>query len=393
MSLATAPAPTNVTTSKPAPGRRVRTRQRLALVHEWLPLRAGSESTFRQMAEALPEASLYALSHNTSSGPDFAGRDVSTTFLNNPFQKGGNGLLLPLTPLAWASQRPNPFDYVLTSSHALSRSFPPARFAVHLSYTYAPMRYVWNPEIDHGRSRWQETIARTGARPLKALDLHYVKTVNSFAGISRAIVERIQDHYDRDARLIFPPVDVGFFCPDPSGTAREDFLLSCSRLVPYKMHDLAIEAAALADAPIVIVGNGPDEHRLRALAERVHPHGVTFITDASRSKLRELMRRTRALLFPALEDFGIVPVEAQACGTPAIGFRAGGSRDTIVDGVTGLLVGEQTPTAFAAAISQLDQMVIDPNDCTAHAASFSPERFTAEIRGWLSDFGYRPDAQ
>jgi glycosyltransferase involved in cell wall biosynthesis len=354
---------------------------RMAIAHEWLSARAGSEKTFEAMAEAFPSADLFALTREPSVEWEMGGRSVKTTFLDRwaPLRERRE-FTLPLMPLAWSlsSTRDN-YDIVLTSSHAFVRTFPPAREAVHFCYCHAPMRYAWDPEID----------ARTRSRPvlspalalMRAWDRRTVATVNRFAANSTAVRERIARYYDRDADVIFPPVDTEFFAPSPDG--RRQGVLAFSRFIPYKRLDLAIEAAARAGVPITVAGSGPAEADLRKFAARVGAD-AHFEIRPTDERLRDLYRSSLALIFPANEDFGIVPVEAQACGLPVIGIDQGGVRDTVIDGETGYRLRRPDVDLFAEAIRAVAQGPLDSVASRRNALRFSRERFIAEIRDWLA---------
>lgn len=355
---------------------------RIAVVHEWLNGLAGSEQTFVEIANALPSAELFALTRNPDVSFEVGDRPIHCTPLDRvAARRGGTAWTLPLMPAAWHMVRAGRFDVVITSSHAFSRAFPPARRALHLSYTHTPLRYVWLADID--RRSATVRVPRALRWPFARLDRRYAGHVDSFAANSSVTRERIERFYGRSARVIPPPVDTDFFAP--GSAPRGDHLLSVSRFVPYKRHDLAIRAAALTGRQLIVAGHGPDERRLRDLARRLHPGGVEFVVGPDRQTLRQLYREAAMLVFGAVEDFGIVPVEAQACGTPVVALRHGGTRDSVVDGVTGRLVERQDPVAFAEAIEELARRPADVASCRAQAERFSRWRFRSEIVAWIRD--------
>ena len=353
----------------------------MALCHEWLASRYGSEKTFLAMAEALPGADLHALSWERSE-ISFGDRDVRTTFLDRAGPlRDRRDLQLPLMPLAWRLASRRRYDLVVTSSHACAKGFRPARRALHLCYCYTPLRYVWLPSVD--RRRAQGPLVRTAAVGLRRWDLASVAWVDEFAGISNAVRERIERIYDRPARVIFPPVDTDFYTPEDTG-GRGDFALVASRMIPYKRIDLVIRACRAVGVRLVVAGSGPDEPRLRALAaEPGSP--VEFVIRPSDHELRQLYRRAAALVFPAEEDFGIVAVEAQACGTPVVALAAGGSLDTVRDGVTGTLVPDQTEGSLAEGIRQVLSRPVDVAACRRHARTFSATAFADAFTAWVSE--------
>ena len=357
--------------------------RRVAVVHEWLNSHAGSEQTFLAMAAALPEADVYALTANPDQSFDFGGRTPTTTVLNRvAARRGGSALTLPLMPVAWRLLRSRPYDLVVTSSHAYCRAFPAAAHAVHLSYTHTPIRYVWLGDLDERTTKWR--VPTIVLKPFRAYDRHLSRTVDDFAANSTVTRERIEEFYGRTARVIPPPCDTEYFSID--ATVQRRHLLSVSRLVPYKRHDLAIHVAARLGEQLVIAGRGPDEARLRALAEEVHPGGVDFVIGPDRQRLRELYRAATVLIFGAFEDFGIVPVEAQACGTPVVGFDGGGTRDTVIDGVSGRLAPTQSTADFADAVRMVLSVQLSPVMCRESATRFSNERFRIEFSEWVTAF-------
>lgn len=355
----------------------------MAIAHEWLAVRAGSEKTFEAMAEAFPRADLYALTRDPDVPFDFGGREVVTTALDRSrLLRNRRALTLPLMPAAWRFVPVRrSYDVVLTSSHAFVRTFPPARHARHFCYCHAPMRYAWSPAIDQ-RSTRQIPGLPVALAGLRAWDRRTARHVDQFAANSSAVRRRIEEFYGREAIVIHPPVDTEFFTPKPESAVRER-ALAVSRFIPYKRLDLAIRACAQAAVPLTLAGSGPDEANLRALAGETGAD-VEFEIAPSDERLRELYRASIALLFPANEDFGIVPVEAQACGTPVIGLDEGGVRDTVAHGETGLRVARQHPDGFAVALRELVGNPPEPRSCRKNAERFSRERFIERMREWVS---------
>jgi glycosyltransferase involved in cell wall biosynthesis len=284
-------------------------------------------------------------------------------------------------PLAWRYASRRSYDVVLTSSHACVKGFWPGRAALHLSYCYTPMRYAWLPALDQrsGKGRPQDL----GAAYLRRWDQKSAAWVDDFAAISTCVRDRIERWYGRPARVIHPPVDVGYYSPSPEGGGPGRFALAVGRMVGYKRFDLAVRACHRVGYPLVVAGAGPEEARLRALAAGLGAD-VTFVIDPGDDALRELYRRAEVLVFPGEEDFGIVPVEAQACGTPVLAYGKGGVTDTVVPGVTGVLVDEQDEQALATALLAVLEHPLDPERCRSNAARFGLERFRAELRAWVA---------
>lgn len=355
-------------------------RPRIALCHEWLNARHGSEKTFEAMAAILPGADVYALTSNPSSGLSFGSRRVSTTFVDRiPGLRNRRMLLLPMMPLAWRFASRQRYDVVVTSSHACVKGFWPGRKALHLSYCYTPMRYVWMSDLDRRRPRGP--LSEAVASRLRAWDRAASAWVDEFAAISTTVQARIAEVYGRTAKVIYPPVDVDLYTPDP-GVARPGFAVAVSRLVGYKRLDLAIEACHRVGHPLVVAGAGTEEAALRELAARLRAD-VRFVIGPTDADLCRLYRQADLLVFPAEEDFGIVPVEAQACGTPVVALGRGGTLDTVLPGRTGYLVAAQDADAFAHGIETTLNAALDPVACRENAVRFSTGRFNHHFLEWV----------
>ena len=361
----------------------------MALCHEWLNARHGSEKTFEAMAGALPSAAIHALTRNPSAEFDLGGREVRTTFLDHPLLRRSSRMVqLPLMPLAWRYASRTSYDVVVTSSHACAKGFWPARDALHLCYCHTPMRYAWVAGVDQRRPRGAAN--RIGEGALRSWDRRSVRWVDRFAANSTAVQRRIEQFYGRPAVVIPPPVDTDLFTPgDPAEGG--GFALAVSRMVPYKRLDLAIRAAHLLSYPLVVAGAGPQEGALRALVAELSAD-VSFVIDPSDHDLLSLYRRADVVVFPAEEDFGIVPVEAQAAGTPVIAYGVGGVLDSVVDGSTGLLFAEQSVAAMKTAIGTFEARSWDPDVARDNARRFAPERFREEMAEAILDTAREKDA-
>lgn len=332
------------------------------------------------MASALPGADLYALTWNREAGLDLNGRRVRTTFIDRvPPLRNRRAVQLPLMPLAWRYASRATYEVVVTSSHACAKGFWPAREALHLCYCYTPMRYVWLSTLDMRRRR--DLLAGAAEGALRQWDLTSVAWVDEFAAISTAVQERIEQLYSRTSRVIYPPVDTDHYTP-PLERQGSGFALTVSRMVAYKRLDLSIRACNLVGLPLVMAGAGPAERQLRQLATDLGAD-VRFVVDPSDMALRALYRAADLLVFPGEEDFGIVPVEAQACGTPVVAFGKGGALDTVLPGTTGVLVAEQTEDCLAAGIESALSSQFASAECRRSAERFSRSRFVNNFLGWV----------
>lgn len=311
-------------------------------------------------------------------------RPITTTFMDRLFRsETGRALGLPIMPLAFKGLRPDNYDLVVTSTHAFSRSFP-TRGATHLSYTYTPIRYVWYPETDQRGSGVLLSPARAA---LKRLDLYFASSVTSFAGISSVVSERIEDTYGREAETIFPPCDTDFFSDDADGDVSEQvqridpgYIVSVGRLIPYKRHDLAIRVAARLGLRAVVAGVGPELDRLRKVDDECG-NITTFVIGPNRDTIRYLYRNAVFTSFPALEDFGIVPVESLATGTPVLALDEGGAVDTVSE-LAGVRAASQNVQDMVSAAERLLNQLPQLEACRRQAQNFSNEMFDRRIESW-----------
>jgi glycosyltransferase involved in cell wall biosynthesis len=347
------------------------------VVHEWLSARAGSEQVFEALAGLFPEADLYALTREPGVPYELGGRPVRTTWLDRPRLRDARSLTLPLMPLAWRTLRPDRYDVVLSSSHAAAKGFWPGREALHLCYCHTPMRYAWSPDLD---ARGASPLLAPARRVLRGWDRRSAAWVDSFAANSTVVADRIALFYDRPARVIPPPVEIGRF---DVGRGPRRGAIAFSRWIPYKRLDIAIEACLLTGTPLVVAGSGPDEARLRSIAGSSSL--ITFERRPDDDHLARLLAGAELMIFPAEEDFGIVPVEAMAAGTPVLAYAEGGAADTVVPHSTGLLVAQQSAGAFAEGIDAMRSRSWDADTCRRRADAFAPAHFAERITTWVEE--------
>ncbi len=347
---------------------------RVALVHDWLTGTRGGEKVLLALARLFPGATLFTLFHFPGTvPPEVEALEVRTTWLQRLVSPGRDyRTLLPLFFAAAEAWDLSGFDLVVSSSHCVAKSARRGRGGFHLCYCHTPVRYLHDQFDDYFRSR--PAAVRAAARmiraPLRARDVATTSRVDAFLANSENVRGRISRLYGREARVVPPPVDVGFYTPPPSGTEREG-LLVVSALAPYKRIDDAIAAARILGSRLTIAGFGPEEARLRSLAGE----DATFAGTPTDEELRELYRRSEAVLMPGEEDFGIVPLEAQACGTPVVALGRGGALETVRDGETGVLYAEAGPEGLAAGVRRLRTLALDGAATVGNAARFSPAAF------------------
>jgi glycosyltransferase involved in cell wall biosynthesis len=358
---------------------------RIALVHDWLTGMRGGEKALEVLCERFPEAELFTLVHVAGSvSPTIERRPIHTSFIQRlPFVTRLYRQYLPLFPAAVEQFELDGFDLVVSVSHCCVKSIIKPAHARHLCYCLTPMRYAWDQfDAYFGPARIGRVPSRV-MRPIMAglarWDRDTSTRVDRYVAISHYVAGRISRYYNRVASVVYPPVDTTFF--HPNSAPPERFALVVSALVPYKRLDLAIDACARAGMPLKIVGDGPE----RASLERRATANTDFLGRLRDETVRDLYRRASMLLHPGEEDFGIVPLEAQACGRPVVALGRGGARETVVAGETGLLVEESSVEAFADAIDRAAHHQFDPVAIRRHAERFSRSRFGDEMEALIND--------
>jgi glycosyltransferase involved in cell wall biosynthesis len=364
-----------------------------AIVHDWLTTYAGAERVLEQMLQVYPDADLFSLIDYLPEGERaFLGaRPVRTSFLQRiPGMRSHYRRWLALMPLAVEQFDVSGYDLVLSSSYAVAKGVLTGPDQLHLCMCYSPPRYAWDLQhqylretgLDRGLKGW---LARWILHRLRLWDVRTANGVDGFMAISHFIERRIWKTYRRESAVIYPPVDVEAFTP---GGPREDFYVTASRMVPYKRIDLIVKAfGAMPGRELVVIGDGPEAVRIRAGAGP----NVRFLGRQPFEVLRDHLRRARGFVFAAEEDFGIAPLEAQACGTPVIAYGRGGVLETVMGleaaAPTGVLFGEQSVASIVAAVESLERESarITPDACRANALRFAPERFRRELREYVAD--------
>ena len=359
---------------------------RVVLVHDWLTGMRGGEKCLEALCRRWPEAPLFTLLHRPeTTAAVIERRPIYTSWLQAlPGIHRYYRFTLPLMPLATRGWRLPACDLVVSCSHCVAKSARPPRGVPHVCYCLTPMRYAW-----HMREAYFGSGNRIGPRSrlldlLRDWDRRTAQRVTHFVAISRTVQERIAYCYRRPSTVIYPPVDTQFYCPAP--VRREDFYLIVSALAPYKRLDLAIEVCNRLGRRLVIIGSGQEERRIRSLAGPT----VEMLGWQSDAVIRDHLRRTKALLFPGEEDFGIVPVEAQACGAPVIAYGRGGATETVLPlggavEPTGHWFEEQNFECLIAAIESFEAHHdrFDPAAARSQALRFRPEIFERELLGYL----------
>ena len=366
---------------------------RVAIVHDWLPLYAGAERLLEQIIAVFPQADIFTI---IDTVPDaqrgfLQGRPVTTSFIQRlPFGRTKYRSYLPLLPLAVEQFDLSAYNLVISNSYAVAKGVITGPDQLHICMCCSPIRYAWDLQHQYLREAGLErglrsALARLILHHIRLWDARTANGVDHFIAISRFIQKRIWKVYRREAEVIYPPVDVSAFslCKQ-----KEDFYLTASRMVPYKKMDLIVQAfSQMLDKKLVVIGDGPDFEKIKAHAGP----NVTLSGYQPFEVLRDHMQRAKAFIFAAEEDFGIVPVEAQACGTPVIAYGKGGALETVLgletDHPTGVFFSSQTVAAIQEAVETFEGNItrFDPKRISAHAQAFGAARFRRELEALVTE--------
>jgi len=361
---------------------------RVALVHDWLTGMRGGEKCLDVLCRSFPTATLYTLIHRRGAlSPAIESMAIQTSPLQQvPHIFRFYRQLLPVMPLAARAWRLKNVDLVISLSHCVAKSVIPPAGVPHVCYCFTPMRYAWHARETYLESWSDRPIKRTLARwmlaQLREWDRDTASRVTHFVAISDTVRQRVAECYGRDSRVIQPPVDVDFYTPAAENAPRDDVYLVVSALVPYKRIDQAVSACAASGRRLVVIGAGPERARLEAMGGTT----VRFLGWQPDEVIRDHLRRCRALLFPGEEDFGIVPVEALACGAPVIALGRGGAAETIDDSV-GRTYSEPTSTALLAAVNNWEKQGCPHDAARAHrrAQTFALPLFRERLLDFLAE--------
>jgi glycosyltransferase involved in cell wall biosynthesis len=355
---------------------------KVALVHDWLTGRRGGEKVLEVFAEIYPDAPIYTLFHFPGSQiPDIEQKRIVSSFVQKlPCLNKRYRFYLPLFPLAVELFDLQEYDFILSSSHCVAKGAIPRPDALHVCYVHSPMRYAWNQYSSYFSPEMLGFFSRRIIPPivhrLRIWDESSSHRVDHFIANAKAVADRIRRYYRRTADVLHPPVDTEFFLP---GEVEEDYFLIVSALVPYKRIDLAVETFNQTGERLKIVGQGPEYSKLKRRAKS----NIEFIGLVSPDDLLQVYQKSRALVMPGEEDFGINSLESQACGVPVIAFGRGGAKETVVSGETGVLYEEQGIKGLSAALDKFKDMNFNKTKIRENAIKFSRDSFKKEISSYF----------
>lgn len=361
---------------------------KVALIQDWLTVIGGSEYVFKEIAALYPDADIYTLvaRDETISTLGLSGHKVTTSFIQKlPFAKTRYRNYLPLFPLAIEQFDLSAYDLIISSSHAVAKGVMTHSGQVHVCYCHSPMRYAWDLYHQYIKESKLDTgikgfFAKYVLHRIRQWDIISTNRVDHFISNSNYIGKRIKKVYNRDSVTIYPNVAVQDF---EVNLEREEFYFTCSRMVPYKKIDLIVEAFnQMPGKKLIVMGDGPDFKKIQKLAGQ----NITLMGYQPFEVLKNYMSKAKAFVFAAEEDFGMLPVEAQACGTPVIAYGKGGVLESVIENKTGVYFPEQNSTSIINAIKLFENQIdnFDPKEIAAHAAGFSSQRFRNEIVSFLS---------
>jgi glycosyltransferase involved in cell wall biosynthesis len=371
--------------------------RKIAIVHDWLPLYGGAERVLEQMLNIFSQADVFSIIDTIPPEQRhfLQNKEVKTSFIQNlPAGKTRYRSYFPLMPLAVEQFDLSAYDLVISSSYSFAKGVLTGPDQRHLCYCHSPVRYAWDLQHQYleqaGLSKgWKSWIVRMLLHYIRLWDSRTGSGVDAFAANSAYIARRIMKTYRREAEVIYPPVAVEDF---ELSEKKEDFYLTASRMVPYKRIDLVAEAfSRMPEKRLIIIGDGPEMNRVR---EKSGPN-VNLLGYQANSALRSHLQRAKAFVFAAEEDFGILPVEAQACGTPVIAFGRGGVAETVKPGETGVLFDEQSTASLVNAVREFEMMSFTATEVRRQAEKFSAEVFRKHFahfvrrncQGWEHSLG------
>lgn len=356
---------------------------RVAITHDYLNQWGGAEQVLLTLLELFPEADIYTLLYDEKkTGGKFAGRVKKTSILDFPLARSHHRVFIPLMPLgARALRVPDKYDLIISSTAGFAKGISYSKHTPHISYCHTPLRYAWE-EKEYLRTLLPaplKMLAKPFLAYLRRWDYQAARKPDIILANSSFIKEKIQNYYGRDAQVVYPPVDTNIFYPERTPEKHESYFLAVGRLLHYKRFDLIIEAFQELSWPLLIVGNGPEESSLKQLAAK-NPR-IKFLSFVnSQHELRKIYSNARALIFPQVEDFGLVAAEAIACGTPVIAYNAGGAKEIVTEN-SGMLFDRQTPGDLASAVKRFifSNKNLDPKTISAEANKFSKKNFLKNI--------------
>lgn len=358
---------------------------KIAVVHDWLVTNAGAEKVLKSILAIYPNADLFSLVdflNQRDRTEIINNKSVSTSFIQKlPFSKKHFRNYLPLFPKAIESLDVSSYDLVISSSWAVAKGVKTNVNQIHICYCYTPIRYAWDlyDEYTKDLNPLKKLLVTSSLKYIRQWDIKTLNRVDYFIADSNFVKERINRIYDKYAVTIYPPVDTSSFVLN---CQKEDFYLTASRLVSYKKTKLIVEAFnLLPNKKLVVIGEGEEFDSIKEIAK----DNITLLGYQSKKVLTDYMQRAKAFVYAAIEDFGIVPIEAMSCGTPVIGLSAGGTKETVDDGVNGIYIKKQTVNEIINSINRFEKMQFDYKKISENSKIYSIQRFEKELYNFIQN--------
>ena len=360
---------------------------KVAIIQEWLTTMGGSEKVVQAIAEIYPQADIFALVADKKLVQElgFSERRITTSLIQKmPFGLKKYKTYLPLFPFAIEQFDLREYDLIISSSHAVTKGVLTNNEQLHITYCHSPIRYAWDLHHQYLEEEGlgfglKGLLARYFLHRIRIWDFISSNRPDFYVSNSNFIAKRIFKVYKQPATTIYPPIEIEDFKLEIN---KEDYYVTSSRMVPYKKIDLIVEAfSKMPEKKLVVIGDGPDYNKIKAKAGA----NITFTGYLPFKALIEKLQKAKAFVFAAIEDFGMLPVEAQACGTPVIALGKGGSLETVKDGLTGVLFPDQTVASLIDGVLRFEQQEFDPLAIRAHAETFGKALFKAKFEGFVNE--------
>lgn len=360
--------------------------KKIAIVHDWLVTNAGAEKVLKALLDTYPDADIFSLVDfldDKDREAVLSGKYATTSFIQKlPLAKKHFRSYFFLFPLAIESFDLSAYDLIISSSWAVAKGVKKHKNQLHISYCYTPIRYAWDlyDEYTANLKQPKKLFVQTTLRYIRKWDIKTLDRVDHFIADSIFVQERIKRTYNRDSVVIYPPVDTQNFTFEPS---KENFYLSASRLVPYKKTKLIVEAFnEMPQKKLIVIGSGEEYETIKKIAKA----NILVLGYQEKKILIEYMQRAKAFVYAAIEDFGIVPIEAMACGTPVIALNVGGTAETVVEGKSGVHFNKQTKEDIVEAVKRFENQTFDLASISQNVQVYNTKRFKDKIKEFINSF-------
>jgi len=357
---------------------------KIAIVHDWLVTDAGAEKVLKAILEIYPNADIFSLVDFLSKDDRktiVTNRKIITSFIQKlPFSRKYFRNYLPFFPKAIESFNLKSYDLIISSSWAVAKGVKTTKQQLHISYCYTPIRYAWDlyDEYTTNLKQPKKFLVQKSLKYIRKWDLKTAASVDFFIADSKFVQKRIKKTYNRDSIVIYPPVDIDNFILNEN---KGDFYLTASRLVPYKKTKLIVQAFnKMPEKELVVIGSGEEYDEIKKIAKA----NIKVLGFQKKSIMIEYMQKAKAFMYAAIEDFGIVPIEAMACGTPVIALNQGGTAETIQNNINGIHFNEQSTTEIINAIEKFESLIFNYKNISTETQSFSTNRFKNEFKEFVN---------